>query len=123
MDDKKIMKYCFWGALFVAGWFLATSVYLRLRLNNALNTITEQQERIEELEQITGSTILPCPYCCSNGVRIVEHMGLKSSYSIACDHCGFEGPCANDITCMDEWFDKEEAIRAWNELPRKSEEE
>ena len=123
MDNKNSMRYCFWVVLFVAGFSLAISVYLRLSLNNALNTITEQQERIEELEQITGSTIMSCPYCCSNEVRIVEHMGQKSFYSIVCDHCGFEGPCANDITCMDEWFDKEEAIRAWNELPRKSKEE
>ena len=121
MNNEKSVRYVLCVVSIFTILFMVICVYLRLRLDNALNTIIEQQERIEELEQITGSTILPCPYCCSNGVRIVEHMGLKSSYSIVCDHYGTEGPNANDITDTHEWYDKEEAIRAWNELPRKSE--
>ena len=90
--------------------------------NSELQTeVIESHERISELTEINASIMLPCPYCGSNEARLVEHMGIRDFYSVVCDKCGTEGPDSTDSDDYNTWFTKDEAIQAWNELPRKEE--
>jgi len=95
----------------------------RVRIANELNCIPNHLVIISKLRELISSVIelkanaekadvtspmMPCP-CCENK-KPVRQDGCHESYCVWCQDCHMHGP---------EYETIEEAINAWNNLPRR----
>ena len=81
--------------------------------NDTLKELNEAKQEITDLKQFSKTELLPCPFCGSEDLKILEPNYDGEGYEIHCSNCN----CYTGSGSYEEPYSKTQVIQLWNQLP------